>query len=219
MVGGGNAFCSTSTDEDPIDHRRIGTCSITAACAVLAMKSIGTELAEITEEDMPLTVSDGSYGVRSSPNRFVEKALRYGESMETYPEDRALFEKSLGNIQTETETMNALFEGIDQKISSAIQHAEEAGRLDSAGEYETLRDEVAEARITLDAFSAKFAEAVAAIQAFDLSKAHKVGAEAEEMAELANGQLEAAMFIEGFTDNLFTRCLSTRPVLWSSLQV
>ncbi len=173
-----------------------------AAYAVLAMKSIGTELAEITEEDMPLTrsLTEVTASVLHQTVS-MEKVLRYGESMETYPEDRALFEKSLGDIQTETETMNALFEGIDQKISSAIQHAEDLGRLESAGEYEALRDEVTEARITLDAFSAKFAEAVAAIQASDLSKAHKVGAEAEELAELAGSQLEAAMFhIEGFTE-------------------
>ena len=92
--------------------------------AVVAMQKIGVELQEVTVDDMPLTrhLTEVIVVILHQAT-YMEKALRYGESMATDASDRVTYEETLRVFDKSSAETDSIYQDILNEIELAIDHA------------------------------------------------------------------------------------------------
>ncbi len=170
--------------------------------AVVAMQKIGVELQEVTVDDMPLTrhLTEVTVAILHQAT-YMEKALRYGESMATDASDRVTYEETLRAFDKSSAETDSIYQDILNEIELAIDHAINYQREKSEKEYNILKDEVIVALNVYSQFIDSFNETRRLIDNGHMEKAHRAAYKTEDLADLASSTTEKATFhIEKFTE-------------------
>jgi methyl-accepting chemotaxis protein len=98
--------------------------ALVAGTGIFQMKSIGSEIEEIAEQDMPLTVAITAITIHQLEQAInFERMLRYGEEMEQDESVRGHFEKAFEKFEELTKKVDAEILKTEALAKGAIEHA------------------------------------------------------------------------------------------------
>ncbi len=97
---------------------------LVAGTGIVQMQSIGSEIEEIAEQDMPLTEAITAITIHQLEQAInFERMLRYGEEMESIESARGHFEEAFAKFEELTKKVDAEILETEELAKSAIEHA------------------------------------------------------------------------------------------------
>ena len=105
----------------------IGMLAIVAGTGIYQMQKIGAEIEEIAEQDMPLTEAITAITIHQLEQAInFERALRYGEELETREEAREHFDEAFAKFEELTHQVDKEILEAEELAKGAIAHANTA---------------------------------------------------------------------------------------------
>ena len=177
----------------------IGFLLLVAGVALYQINRIGEEIADIAEQDIPMTAVVSKVTAHQlEQSRLLERAIRFGEEMQTYPEVKARFENAVGRFRTYGETV-----GREIREGEAL-----AARGIAEANQETTRQEIKKVLAALERIETEYVEfgqqaetVITLLSEEKVDEARRLAEEVERREDLLAEELEALLVeIETFTE-------------------
>ncbi|WP_420405584.1 methyl-accepting chemotaxis protein [Nisaea sp.] len=194
----------------PIKFKIIGVCLITLplpiialAYAIFTMSSIGTELKEIAEEDMPLTrkITEVTLLQLEQAIHF-EKALRFAGITRADADVADAYSTEVGLFDKQSRKADETFQEISDQLEHAIAFAREIGHAEAIEEFEKLSKQLTLAEEHHLEYERLAHDVFQAYQRGDTSKATELAELTEALETKLDHELEAILLeIENYTQS------------------
>ncbi len=179
---------------------------IVAAMGIYQLKSIGGEIAEIAEQDIPMTESITSITLHQLEQAVnFERMLRYGEEMESNPAAEGHFDEAFEKFEELTHKVDAELIEAEEQAKVTI---EVAATVEAREEFEHVLSALEKIEAEHAQFEHKVEQAHALIVEGQLHEALVLSEEIEVEVEQLDHELEALLLeIEKFTEHSAAKAL------------
>ncbi len=177
----------------------LGLLALVAGTGIVQMQSIGSEIEEIAEQDMPLTEAITAITIHQLEQAInFERTLRYGEEMETREDSRAHFEKAFAKFEELTQKVDKEIVAAEELARGAIQHAATPAAKE---EFEKVLHALEKIEIEHAEYEKHVEHVVELIKEDKMEEALEAAEQIEVEEEELDHELEALLLeIEHFTD-------------------